>query len=79
MDLGGWIQAVLHAPGVDLIPIESVIAIDSVRLPDAFHADPADRLIVATARHRRIPLLTADHAILAYAVEGHVQAIDAAQ
>ena len=79
MDLGDWIQAVLHAPGVDLIPIEPVIAIDSVRLPGAFHADPADRLIVATARHRRIPLLTADHAILAYAVEGHVQSIDAAQ
>ena len=52
---------------------------DSVRLPGEFHADPADRLIVATARHRRVPLVTADRAILAYAAEGHVRVIDAAR
>lgn len=79
MDLGDWMQTVLRAPGLDLMPIEPVIAIDSVRLPGEFHADPADRLIIATARHRRVPLITADHAILAYAAEGHVQAIDAAR
>ena len=56
-----------------------VIAIDSVRLPGEFHADPADRLIVATVRHRRVPLVTADQAILACAAEGHVQVIDAAR
>ena len=71
-------QTVLRAPGLDLAPIEPVIAIDSVRLPGDFHADPADRLVIATARHRRVPLVTADQAILAYAAEGHVQVIDAA-
>ena len=40
-------------------------------------ADPADRFIVATARHFGISLLTADRAILAYAANGHVDAIDA--
>jgi PIN domain nuclease of toxin-antitoxin system len=46
-------------------------------LPGDFHNDPADRIIVATARHHEAPLLTVDRAILAYAEKGHLQAIDA--
>lgn len=72
-----WIMAVLALPGVGLLPIEPAIASESVRLPGAFPADPADRLIVATARHHGAPLLTADYAILSYAAAGHVQTIDA--
>lgn len=49
----------------------------SVRLPGEFHADPTDRLIVATARHWPATLLTADQAILRYAAGGHFDAIDA--
>ena len=79
MELGVWIRTVFQAPGIDLMPIEPAIAIDSVRLPGNFHADPADRLIIATARRWGAPLLTADDAILAYGAEGHVQAIDAAR
>ena len=44
-------------------PIEPAIAIDSVRLPGSFHADPADRFIIATA----------------YAAGGHVRVIDASR
>ena len=62
-----------------LVPIEPAIAVDSVRLPGSFHADPADRFIVATSRHLASPLVTADRAILAYAAGGHVRAIDAAR
>ena len=72
-----WIMAVLALPAIGLLPIEPVIAIESARLPGAFHADPADRFIVATARHYGVPLLTADYAILTYAAGGHVQTIDA--
>ena len=79
MELGAWIRTVFQAPGIHLVPIEPAIAIDSVRLPGNFHADPADRLIIATARRWGAPLLTADTAILAYGAEGHVQAIDAAR
>ena len=72
MELGARIQTVLQAPGVGLLPIEPRIAIDGVRLPGRFHADPADRLILATALRWGGPLLlTADRAILAYAAEGH--------
>ena len=79
MELGAWIRTALQAPGIDLMPIEPAIAIDSVRLPGNFQADPADRLIIATARRWGAPLLTADTAILAYGAEGHVQAIDTAR
>lgn len=41
------------------------------------HGDPADRLIVATARALDCPLVTADEKILAYAAAGHLKAVDA--
>ena len=75
-EVGAWIAQALALPGITLIPIEPAIAIDCVRLPGEFHADPADRFIVATARHLEVPLLTADRKILAYAEAGHVRAVD---
>ncbi len=79
LEVAAWMEAVLGARGIDLLPIEPAIALDSVRLPGDFPPDPADRFIVATARHWRAPLLTADRAILDYAAEGHVQAMDASR
>lgn len=79
LDLGAWLDAVLGAEGVDLLPIEPAIAVDSVRLPGRFHADPADRFIVATARHWGVPLVSADQAIIDYAADGHLLVIDASQ
>ena len=78
-EVGEWIAEALSLPGVTLIPFAPAIAIDSVRLPGRFHADPADRFIVATARHLKAPLLTADRKILAYSAAGHVKAVDAAE
>ncbi len=76
-DAASWFEAALSLPGLVLAPLLPAIAVDSVRLPGAFHADPADRLIIATARHTGAVLLTADRAILDYAAAGHVTAIDA--
>ena len=76
-EVGTWIEAVLALPGMKLMPIEPAVALDSVRLPGPFHADPADRLIVATARHSGARLVTADGTILSYARRGHVDTIDA--
>ena len=78
-DAAVWIDTALDLPGVHLIPIEPAIAIDGVRLPGSFHADPADRFIVATARYCGAPLLTADGAILKYAAGGHVSVVDASR
>ena len=78
-EVGSWIRTALALPGIKLAPIEPEIAVDSVRLPGSFHADPADRLIVATARHWDAPLLTADDAILDYGARGHLRTVDAAK
>jgi PIN domain nuclease of toxin-antitoxin system len=42
------------------------IAVDATRLPEPFHRDPADRLLVATARTFGVPMLTVDAAIREY-------------
>ncbi len=76
-ETGTWIEAALALPGIRLAPIEPSIAVDSVRLPGTLHPDPADRLIIATARHFGVPLLSADAAILAYGETGHLRVTDA--
>ncbi len=76
-DVMEWIDAVLELPAFRLLPIEPAIAVGSVRLPGAFTSDPADRLIVATARHHGARLLTADRAILDYGTAGHVRTVNA--
>jgi PIN domain nuclease of toxin-antitoxin system len=76
-DISRWIALALSAPGVDLAPIDAEIGVDAGRLPGDIHGDPADRIIVATARFLNCPLLTTDRAILEYSRAGHVEAVDA--
>jgi len=59
------VQAVAH-PGVELIALTPQIAVESTKLPGDFHRDPADQIIVATARVYAIPLLTIDRRIVQY-------------
>ena len=68
--------AQVRAIGVMEIAVVGAIGLDAGNLQD-IHGDPADRIIVATARVQDCALLTADEKILAYAAAGHVQAIDA--
>lgn len=81
LDLGrdtlSWISAALAAPGLALAPITPEIAVDAGRLRGGIHGDPADRLIVATARSLGCPVLTSDRRILDYAAAGHITALDA--
>ncbi|QFR31775.1 type II toxin-antitoxin system VapC family toxin [Ancylobacter sp. TS-1] len=78
-NVGAWLETVLSLPSLRLAALEPGIAVDSVRLPGTLHADPADRIIIATARHLGSPLLTADRAILDYGGAGHVRVIDASR
>ena len=71
-----WLQDALSMSGLTLAPLEPAIAIESIKL-DWAHKDPADRMIVATSRYLKAPLMTADHEILDHAKAGHLQAIDA--
>ncbi len=61
-----WIAGALNYPGVRLLSLTPKIAIESTQLPGSFHRDPADQIIVATARVLDCPLLTADSKILQY-------------
>jgi len=73
-----WIDAALSLGGLVLAVVDLDIAIDAATLPGPFHADPADRFLVATSRRHGWSLLTADRAILGYGAAGHVQVVDAA-
>lgn len=49
-----------------MLPLSPQVAVAATALPGAFHRDPADQIIVATARVWRCPLLTVDRKILDY-------------
>ena len=62
-----WTQEALSKPGLSLLPFSPQIALESVYLPDPMHKDPADRILVASARIERMTLVTSDKAILTFA------------
>lgn len=72
-----WVYRGLRDYGIELAELSPEIAIDSTRLPNYLHGDPADRILVATARHRNATLVTGDRRILEYARSRHVRAVDA--
>lgn len=61
-----WIEKALQYPGIRLLNLTPRIVVEATQLPGNFHRDPADQLIVATARVHEIPLATADRKILSY-------------
>ncbi|MGE8365916.1 type II toxin-antitoxin system VapC family toxin [Cupriavidus basilensis] len=66
MDATSWFATVGQIEAVRVVPVDTEIAIKSVELPGVFHKDPADRMIVATARKFSVPLVTKDEKIRAY-------------
>jgi PIN domain nuclease of toxin-antitoxin system len=77
-DVLEWVRAALARPGVALVALDPEIAVASTRLPFEMHSDPADRILVATARHLGATLVTADRALLETAGKGFFKAFDAA-
>ena len=67
-----WFEQALSYPGILILELSPEIAIESTRLPGDFHRDPADQIIVATARKHNCQLITSDRKILNY---GHVIAV----
>jgi PIN domain nuclease of toxin-antitoxin system len=70
-----WLADLLARPGFRTVPLKPEVALSASYLPGDFHRDPADRLLIATARERGVPLVTRDRRILDYARQGHVDAI----
>lgn len=61
-----WIAHSEEVPIIEFVPVTSHLALRSVTLPDFEHPDPADRLIVATARYLGVPLITRDRKLHEY-------------
>jgi PIN domain nuclease of toxin-antitoxin system len=61
--LDDLLRAVESHPLIRIISLSCPIAAESVRLGDDFHRDPADQIIVATARCHDLTLITADERI----------------
>ena len=66
LPLTEWMGLALEGSSIEVQPITPDIAIASASLPGSFHADPADQLIVATARVLDCPLASVDQKIAAY-------------
>ncbi len=66
LPVGRWIDQALASPGIRLVPLAPQIAVASTQLPQPFHKDPADQIIVATAHQLGCALATDDGKILTY-------------
>ena len=64
-DLPGWFADAL-APNLELLPLTDAVVVEAMRLPDFPYRDPADELIVATARIHKLTLLTTDTKLKGY-------------
>lgn len=58
-----WLAEIEGNPLLSVLPIDGRVAAESVDLGHGFHRDPADQIIVATARCHGLRLLTADERI----------------
>ena len=66
VSLEKWFEQALSYPGVRIIDLTPEICMESTRLPGEFQRDPADQIIVATARVHNCLLVTSDEMILKY-------------
>lgn len=64
--LDRWVRAAVDSIEARSMVVDHRVAIEAYKLPGRFHKDPADRLLVATARLHDLTLVTADERILAY-------------
>jgi PIN domain nuclease of toxin-antitoxin system len=55
-----WIVEALDMPKLRLVPLSPAIAYRSTSLPQPFHGDPADQIVVATAREENATIITKD-------------------
>ena len=72
--LAAWVETAVEELHAEEFAMSREIAAEAYALPGEFHRDPADRILVATARREGLTLLTADARILSYP---HVKTLDA--
>jgi PIN domain nuclease of toxin-antitoxin system len=67
-DLAAWISQASDPSFCTVLPVDIELVLAQRELPEYFHADPADRLIVASAVLAQIPLATYDSRIVNYQI-----------
>jgi PIN domain nuclease of toxin-antitoxin system len=67
-----WLDLATLRPGLHVAELTRPVLAESCRLPPPFHGDPADQIIVATARDRDAVIVTKDRQIRRYA---HVRSV----
>lgn len=70
--LDEWLDLALSAEGLQVAEVTRSVLVDSCRLPQPFHGDPADQIIVATSRSLSATLITRDSRLRDYA---HVRCV----
>ena len=70
--LDQWLDEATTVPGLGVWEMTRPILVQACELPQPFHGDPADQVLVATARHRGAVVVSKDQRIRHYA---HVQSV----
>jgi PIN domain nuclease of toxin-antitoxin system len=70
-----WFRDFAQDKDVNVLDVTPEIFVASSYLPGTLHGDPADRIIIATAREHDLTIITRDRAILAYGAAGHVNTL----
>lgn len=73
--VANWFEDYVTKGRITLAEMSPRILVGSSFLPGEPSTDPADRVIIATARAMNLCIVTRDRLILEYAAEGHVQAL----
>jgi len=63
-----WFKAILDHHDLKVLPLDIDVCVRSTQLPPV-HNDPCDRMIIATARSHRLPVVTADPVFKMYGIE----------
>jgi PIN domain nuclease of toxin-antitoxin system len=71
-----WLERLLSFREIALCPMPAELLLESSFLPGGLHGDPADRIIAATAREYGYTVVTRDRALLDYAAQGHLRALE---
>ncbi|HLY04145.1 MAG TPA: type II toxin-antitoxin system VapC family toxin [Rhizomicrobium sp.] len=70
-----WLEELLRTPNMKLAELTPQILLESSFLPGSPPRDPADRIIIATAREFGLAVVTRDRALLEYANDGYLHAV----
>jgi PIN domain nuclease of toxin-antitoxin system len=73
---GTWFSAAIRAIGAKVVPVGQRIACLAAEVAvDTDHRDPGDCYLIATARHRKLPIVSRDGVMLKLAALDYLQVI----